>query len=932
MQQPVVHRHFRHDKDHRLHHLACHRQLQPVSRRLPRRPHLFQVGLRPLALFRAQGAVCRLPCVLLFIDALRPVILDRRGKNSIVLESLCLEHGQRLGQLSGVPLDGCLLADCVVGLGAVVGLGHLGYHRVPPCVAAAGVLRQVEFLQVPVHIVLAALPDGHAGFCVHIFQPVGSGHFLQQALHRARLSPHRVQLRRRPVRQGRLQLPVAMVGHLFADGLHLLFTLRGQHIGHCLHGRPPPQLAGRCRHARNLAQRHAGVQCQHRPGIPSAQPAQKIEDVLPCSRLLLQVRQVVLHELHAVVAKVLAHRRPQAALITAVGVPYFVRVPDGGRKACVCCRICQRAAHDAAGFFQQHRRRRVPPLFQKASSLDGAIMHHALDLLLQHIPVYRQRIVLLYLRFVVTRQPPARFVDHAFGVVVQQLLQVRDPFAVILSQVLFDQRQRVLADVRHPVGAVCFLDVSFGVLLHVRDHHAAAHDMLAVLAVLHVHIQAHHLRVVDQHRLAVLAFQANVHQLRVLSSKAPQQLLVFLSFQHVPELLHPLLPNLRLPGFAGRQRLAQCLHRAAMPVSAQHVEKAFGVVDGRPVLVVKFRQPPAALFQPAGAALYLPFGQVSKLARALGRPGRQQLVRVLDHRHHCAGQIAQRHQVVQREGIHLQPCHVVALHLIHGVKPALGPPGLGVRLFGKPCALPAFHVGGQACQHLRDAAVLPVCRNAVRAVRRFCLIVQPAFQGLQLGQRLPVVGGAVSQFRHLYGVLQQLGRHMVLVARVQQHPVQLAQVRCDHPPRAVLASGVPRPLGGVPAPGHRGLHSAARVGPRRALFFQPLPVGFAGCPHDPLRLCKALAPCLPRLLVQRVYHSPLDAAAVQVQVLVDALAQHSRHALVGHAFAYRRADDLHGQVGPRFLVAFSKIVLDLRPDALPHLCNAVQLVRRAGDL
>ena len=243
----------------------------------------------------------------------------------------------------------------------------------------------------------------------------------------------------------------------------------------------------------------------------------------------------------------------------------------------------------------------------------------------------------------------------------------------------------------------------------------------------------------------------------------------------------------------------------------------------------------------------------------------------------------------------------------------------------------AFHAGGQVCQHLGDAAVLPICCNTVHAVRRFRLGFQLVFQGVQFVQRLFVVGGSIGQLRHLYGVLQQLGRHMVLVARVQKHPVQLGQVRRDHPPHIVLVSCVPCTSGNIPASRHRCLHGVARVGPRRALPFQPLPVGLAGCPDDSLRLCKAIVPRFPRLFVQRVHHPTLDAAAVQVQVLVDPLAQHPRHTLIGHTLAHRRADDLHRQVGPCFFVTFAKVVFDLRPDRLPYLCDAVQLVRRSCD-
>ena len=244
----------------------------------------------------------------------------------------------------------------------------------------------------------------------------------------------------------------------------------------------------------------------------------------------------------------------------------------------------------------------------------------------------------------------------------------------------------------------------------------------------------------------------------------------------------------------------------------------------------------------------------------------------------------------------------------------------------------AFHAGGQVCQHLGDAAVLPICCNTVHAVRRFRLGFQLVFQGVQFVQRLFVVGGSIGQLRHLYGVLQQLGRHMVLVARVQKHPVQLGQVRRDHPPHIVLVSCVPCTSGNIPASRHRCLHGVARVGPRRALPFQPLPVGLAGCPDDSLRLCKPLVPRLPLLFIQCVHHPPLDPGAVRVQVLVDPLPQHTCNARVCNTFCHRRSDDQHRQICPRFFIAFAVAVLIGRLDSLPHLSNSVQLFHGVGQL
>ena len=244
----------------------------------------------------------------------------------------------------------------------------------------------------------------------------------------------------------------------------------------------------------------------------------------------------------------------------------------------------------------------------------------------------------------------------------------------------------------------------------------------------------------------------------------------------------------------------------------------------------------------------------------------------------------------------------------------------------------AFHAGGQVCQHLGDAAVLPICCNTVHAVRRFRLGFQLVFQGVQFVQRLFVVGGSIGQLRHLYGVLQQLGRHMVLVARVQKHPVQLGQVRRDHPPCVVLASGVPRPLGSVPGSGHGRPHLVACLGPCLTFSFKPTPVCFSGCTDDPLHLAKRIVSCRPFLLVQGVYHTALDPGAVRVQVLVDPLPQHTCNARVCNTFCHRRSDDPHRQICPRFFIAFTIAVLIGRPDSLPHLSNSVQLLHGVGQL
>ena len=353
MQQPVIHQHLGRHEDSRAYHLATGRAAQgsPCCSLVPL--HTFQIRLRLLAFLFPKSRVCCTLGVFLLVGGLRPHVLDGRRHQPVVLEALAAEHGQHLDQLAGVALQSRLLADGVIGLGSVVYLRHLGHDSPPPCITAAGVRRKIKLLQVVVHIVFTAFPQGHARFHVHVFQPSGAGYAFQRSLHRSRALADGVQFRRRPIRKGRFQLPVSMIHHLLADALLVLRAV-WQHLAVGVPRRFPSQIAGRGRHAGNLSQRHTGVQRQHRAGIVPPHPAQEIKDVFPCPRLLLQVGYIVLHKVHAVIAKALAHRCPKAALLTAVCVPDFICIPDCRCKARICRRVRQGTAHDTAGFFQQH--------------------------------------------------------------------------------------------------------------------------------------------------------------------------------------------------------------------------------------------------------------------------------------------------------------------------------------------------------------------------------------------------------------------------------------------------------------------------------------------------------------------------------------------------------------------------------------------------
>ena len=537
---------------------------------------------------------------------------------------------------------------------------------------------------------------------------------------------------------------------------------------------------------------------------------------------------------------------------------------------------------------------------------------------------------------------------------VQQLLQISNPPAGIIPhfavfQLSLDGRNQIFQPVfilLHLKSFVCpesLFHVAFGVFRHIGNDDAAFYNVVNVLLVFEVHIKAHHLGAVDLDR------ESNVYQFRVRAGESFQQLLVFFAVQHILEKLHSFFPDGRLLRFAGRESLTQLFHGTAMPVAAQHVKVALGIVDVGPVFVVELQDPfprasqaPALVLQTAWTGLHFRLCLGSKFRRRQPRFGGQQLVRVLDYRHHGGGQIPDGLQLIHRQMIQFLaaiqlilsiPFFLGPLQIVQLIQPAFQPPGLGVCLFGQlgaAAALP-LHAAAQVGQHFRNAAVLPVFRHTVRAVGGVGAVLNLSPKGFQLFNCFIVIGGRIGQFCNLQRVPHQLRRHMVLFRRMQKHSVQLGAVCRNGTAQAVGAAGIAGPLYSILASGQRGAEFGVGFGPRLGLPFCPFTVCLGRRVYNPLRLLESRVPGLPFLGVQRIHHTVLHGYAVAVQVLVDPLPNHTRKSGVGNAFRHSPPDDPQGKIRFGFFVGFTIAVYPLGFDGLPHFCNAVQLLHAASN-
>ena len=160
--QQEVRTNFHQGKHRRLHHLACRRPAQAL-------PGPLHFGLVLGAL------LCIVP------GSLGVVVHHRIGEDTVVLEPLGREHGQRLGDLVVAALDARPLHHGVVGLGLLNDLLVHLVHGFPVGVTALGGRAVCKLFRVVFHIMFRTLPQCHHRDLVHLVDP--AGHALGQFVH-----------------------------------------------------------------------------------------------------------------------------------------------------------------------------------------------------------------------------------------------------------------------------------------------------------------------------------------------------------------------------------------------------------------------------------------------------------------------------------------------------------------------------------------------------------------------------------------------------------------------------------------------------------------------------------------------------------------------------------------------------------------------------
>ena len=490
----------------------------------------------------------------------------------------------------------------------------------------------------------------------------------------------------------------------------------------------------------------------------------------------MQVAQVVVNKFYGVLAKVVLDCLHQAAAFVDVGVQNLVRVPHRHGKPAVGRRVRKAPHHHPVNLLQQHRRcRAVPPLLQKAASLNGPVVHCSRVLVFQCIRVGRNGEIIIHLRLLISVHLDGYAIDHAFGIYVQNLSAIIDPVFEILvfaqNLLQFSDGFRWVFHLCQPFQAKRPLHLSGGIVFHIGYHHTAFCNVVHVLHVLQVLIQRGRLRQVDfRHFPGVHVPQPKVVQRRVHARKFAQFLPVFFPFQHVAQHLHAFLYDRVLLCLAVRQRLAKSFQRAAfMLVAPQHLKHALRIIHIGVPRFFQLRQLAAIVFQLKWVFFHLPLCLCPNFACSLLGLHGQQFVLVACQRDQCARNIPQFHHFVQRQASH--PVHLLAappgrflVFFVQAFKLRVRVVPLRLALFQPSgvsfCArlhprLPLPYVTQQAVHHVKDAAVFPVCGNAAYAVVSFGFPVQLRQQTIRLCQVVRAPGHAVQHLDHPHGVRQQ---------------------------------------------------------------------------------------------------------------------------------------------------------------------------------